>query len=122
MGADDTERKEPSKRHPATPPLSGKNPYIDWIFCGRIEAETGVRLGIAATIIIALGLIWIVWSVWPMGGWVKPATSEIQMQEDRSACRAIASKKDSPLGMSSTDRYSSDYKACMETKGYSLKK
>jgi hypothetical protein len=124
MSADDPEAKQPSEANPAKRTSSCKNPYIEWIFWGQPESP-GIRLGIAATIIITLGLLWIVWAVWPAGEWMQPATSAIQTQKDRSACRAIASKLESPVGIGGITRgskYSLEYKKCMESKGYSLTK
>src|SRR5437016_3602124 len=99
-------------------------PYSDWISWDPLQSQsqTWNRLGTVATITIALGLLWIVWSVWPTAEWIKPATSEIQMQEDGRTCHKSASEKDTFIGTGRGSQYSAAYKTCMESKGYSLTK
>jgi hypothetical protein len=122
MSLSGNEPKQVSDTKKVKRPSSCKIPYSDWILWDPLQRQSQIwsRLGIVPTLTIALGLLWIVWSIWPTAEWVKPATSETQIQEDRSTCREVAFKKDSLIGISRGFKYSSAYKSCMESKGYSL--
>jgi len=125
MSPDRPEPELPTDAKKAKRPSFCKVPNADWISWEPVQSqsERWSRLGAALTIAIALGLLWIVWLVWPLAEWVKPATSEIEMKENRRACRAIAFEKDPLVGGNSRgSRYAAAYKTCMESKGYSLTK